>query len=410
MSDRNEKDLSTAIERVKALQTLPQNKKYILDFIKDAKSGSLYGGRAITYQRRYKYATVLVRLDELLGKDFSKATKKDIEKLVEAVNDMKYKGKPISDWTKYTYQVVLKRFYKWLLGDNEEYPAQVKWIHPRMEKGHKIAEGRLLTIDDVKKLADATNNLRDRAFVLFLYESGARIGEIMSMRIEDFKADQYGAIVHIPEGKTGPRDIRIIASAPALSMWIERGHPQHDDRNAILFCGLWSKKKGEPIDYQTFRYMLQDLAKKTRIGKPVNPHFFRHSRASELAKKVKSPAILCQYMGWKQGSKEAATYVHLDSTDNEILAINGIKREEEKEENKFKPIKCPRCGIINSPESKACPHCGIPLDIQSVMDYEKTSKETLKTVDDPATIETLAKQVLALSKEIERLREKSEGK
>jgi integrase len=383
------------------------NKKHISDFLKAANSGTLRGGKEITIDRQYKYITVLTKLDELLGKDFSEATKADIEKLVASINNIKHKGKPISDWTKYTYQVVLKRFYKWLLGDNDEYPAQVKWIHPKMERGHKISEGRLLTFEDVEKMADHTNNLRDRAFVLFLYESGARIGEVINIRIENFKPDQYGAIVTIPEGKTGSRDIRIIASAPALNLWLERGHPDRDNKDSMLFCGLWSKKKGKDIEYATFRYMLKDLAKKAGIKKPVNPHYFRHSRASDLAKKVKSPAILCQFMGWKQGSKEAATYVHLDSTDKEILAINGIKREEQKQEE-FKPIKCPRCGIFDSPGSKACPHCGIPLDIQSVLEYEKTSKETLKNIDDPQKLQSMLEIMIKRIEQLEK--EKYEGK
>jgi integrase len=309
----------------------------------------------------------------LLGKDFSKATKKDIEKIVESINEMKYHGKPISDWTKYTYQVVLKRFYKWLLGNNEEYPIQVKWIHPRMEKGHDIAEGRLLKIDDVKKMAEVAENQRDRAFVLFLYESGARIGEVMSIHVKDFTTDQYGAIVHIPEGKTGPRDIRIIASAPAISTWLTQ-HPAREDNESLLFCGISNYKRGQNVVYQNYRKILLKLAERAKIKKDVNPHFFRHSRASDLAKKVKSPAILCQYMGWKQGSKEAATYVHIDSTDNEILAINGIQREEQKQEN-FKPIKCPRCNIVNDPASKFCRGCSLLLDEKSIGNFEK-DKET----------------------------------
>jgi hypothetical protein len=119
---------------------------------------------------------------------------------------------------------------------------------------------------------------------------------------------------------------------------------------------------------------LLKLAERAKIKKDVNPHFFRHSRASDLAKKVKSPAILCQYMGWKQGSKEAATYVHIDSTDNEILAINGIQREEQKQEN-FKPIKCPRCNIVNDPASKFCRGCSLLLDEKSIGNFEK-DKET----------------------------------
>ena len=110
-------------------------------------------------------------------------------------------------------------------------------------------------------------------------------------------------------------------------------------------------------------------------------------------------------MGWIPASREAATYVHLSGRDMDkaILKLNGLVEEEVTEDSNFKAIKCPRCGITNSPESKICPHCGIPLDMQSVMDYEKTSKETLKTVDDPAKmqaiLEVLIKRIEQLEKE-----------
>jgi len=93
--------------------------------------------------------------------------------------------------------------------------------------------------------------------------------------------------------------------------------------------------------------------------------------------------------------------------DSELIRIISpwimVEDEDDTEDGKFKAIKCPRCGIQNSPESKACPHCGIPLDIQSVMDYEKTSKETLKNIDDPAkmqvVLEILVKRIEQLEKE-----------
>jgi len=171
----------------------------------------------------------------------------------------------------------------------------------------------------------------------------------------------------------------------------------------MLFCGMWSKKRGDMIDYQTFRGMLKDMAKKAKITKPVNPHNFRHSRATELAKQF-TESQLCQYMGWATGSKEAATYVHLSGRDmdNAILKVNGLA-EEEPEKSQFKPITCPRCGITNSPDSKFCSHCSMGLDIQAVMAYEKTSKETLKTVDDPkklqAMLEIMIKRIEQLEKE-----------
>jgi len=38
--------------------------------------------------------------------------------------------------------------------------------------------------------------------------------------------------------------------------------------------------------------------------------------------------------------------------DKAILKLNGLVEEEVTEDSNFKAIKCPRCGITNSPESK----------------------------------------------------------
>jgi site-specific recombinase XerD len=141
-----------------------------------------------------------------------------------------------------------------------------------------------------------------------LYESGARIGELINLTLKDIEPDKYGIKVTL-FGKTGARKIRLIASTPAINMWIERGHSDRNNKNSMLFCGMWAKKKGKDIEYSTFRLMLQELAKKAKINKPINPHHFRHSRATELAKQF-TEAQLCQYMGWIPASREAATYVH----------------------------------------------------------------------------------------------------
>ena len=198
-------------------------------------------------------------------------------------------NKDYMDWTKHGYLVMTKRFYKWLReteGQNfvkNEYPQEVKWIKANFKNSQQKLPNELLTIEDIKKLADATNNLRDRAFVRMLYESGAKIGELINITLKDIEPDKYEIKVTL-FGKTGPRKIRLIASAPAINIWIERGHSDKNNKDSMLFCGLWAKKKGKDIEYSTFWLMLHDLAKKAKITKPINPHYFRHSRATELAK------------------------------------------------------------------------------------------------------------------------------
>jgi hypothetical protein len=84
-------------------------------------------------------------------------------------------------------------------------------------------------------------------------------------------------------------------------------------------------------------------------------------------------------MGWIIGSKEARTYVHLSGRDTEkaILGMYGMVKEEEKEV-KMKPIKCPRCGLMNDPFSKFCSGCSLGLDEKSIFEYDQQKEMATK--------------------------------
>jgi len=73
----------------------------------------------------------------------------------------------------------------------------------------------------------ACMNSRDRVLVSLLYESGAKIGEIGSMRVKDASFDEYGAIVWLPKSKTITRKLRVVYSARYLSEWLS-DHPLKD--------------------------------------------------------------------------------------------------------------------------------------------------------------------------------------
>lgn len=361
-------DYTKRLKNTKAtLQTsdiISANKGYILRFI------DRLSAEDISKVRQLKYLYTLKPIAIMLNKDFSQADKQDITELLCNINNSNYK-----DWTKRDFKVIIKRFYQWLREsegqtfDRGEYPGEVKWINTGKKKDRIKLPNQLFTIEDVKKLSNHTNNLRDRCLILLLYESGARIGELMNIKLKDIDFDKYGALLTI-YGKTGARKIRVIASSPAISNWLIE-HPNRDDKELLLFCGIWSKKRGQEIGYNTFSKILKETAEKAGITKPVNPHHFRHSRATELAKKL-TESQLCEYMGWVQGSSEAATYVHLSGRDMDkaILSLHGLL-EEEKERDKFQIIECPRCGIKNDPGAKFCMACSLGLDEKSVMEYDK---------------------------------------
>lgn len=303
-----------------------------------------------------------------LGKQFSQTTKEDLISVVgELESNPKY-----AEYTKYDFKIVLKMFYKWLLGNDEEFPKEIKWLKPNIKnESHKLPE-ELLSEDDVLKIANTAENLRDKALVLVLYEAGCRIGELLSLKMKNVQFDQYGAVLRVT-GKTGDRRVRIISSAPMLASWINI-HPKAKDSDAMLWHSSWGKKHNgvKCLSHGTVYELIRELAVKAGIKKKVHPHLFRHSRATALAGKL-TEAQMKEYFGWVQGSDMAATYVHLSGrdVDNALLKLQGLVKEENEEEEKLKVKCCQRCKEPNSPISKFCTRCGLPLDQEFIAVVEK---------------------------------------
>ena len=376
-----------------------KNGKYILDFVEQLEAqGHSKGPYSKNRIRKYIYG--LGSISKIYEKDFDKTTKENINNLASKIRE-KYEKETARD-----YLVILRLFIKyiWEQKGNEyedgQFPDIIKKIKPGNRQPSKVKRTELLTTDDIEKLANHTNNLRDRCFVIMLYESGCRISEIIGdethpgILLKDIKFDQYGVIVDV-DGKTGQRSLRLIATGPAISNWLQE-HPDKDNQNAPLFCAIWGNKKGQRIGYQYWKNMLTGktdnrkrkndkkipmlgLGEKAGINKPMHPHHFRHSRASELAKHF-TESQLCYFMGWEQGSKQARIYVHLSGRDTEsaILKMYGRITEEEKEEQKITPIICPRCNKENDPFAKYCSACSLLLDEKSIANFEKEKEQASK--------------------------------
>jgi integrase/recombinase XerD len=374
-----ERRLEGVLSRIDESSIDRKCKSLILDFYNDCLS------RGLSKARIVKYLDTIERIARLLKKPFKEATKDDIARLVREIEEKEY-----SDWTKHDYKIILKIFYRWLR-KTEEYPEEVRWIKPRVKKGKLLPE-EILTEDEVKKLTECATNLRDKAFILVLYESGCRIGEILSLRIHNVQFDNYGAVL-IVSGKTGDRRVRIIASAPKLAAWIEN-HPFRENADAPLWINLSMNNRNNVFSYAASKAMLKDVAERARIKKRIYPHLFRHSRATFLANFL-TEAQLKQHFGWVQASEMASTYVHLSGrdVDNALLKLQGVEVENKSKETALKIVLCPRCNEKNSPTSKFCMRCGSPMDLKSALkvDEMRTKADKLMSIliQDPEVLEKL---------------------
>ena len=112
------------------------NRQAILDFVNDCYAERLSHGRI------YKFVYFLITLSKLLGKDFRSAMKEDLKELVRKIESS---PKNYTENTKKDFRVVLKKFYKWLEGNGEEYPDKVKWMKTTEKKNHSKLPEELLS-------------------------------------------------------------------------------------------------------------------------------------------------------------------------------------------------------------------------------------------------------------------------
>lgn len=378
-----ERDYERTIVRVKNSQISEKNKKLILKFNEECLSNSISIKRVLFYLNR------LYKVAEFLRRDFDRATKEDIKDLVRRI-ELK---QGYSEWTKSSYRVSIKKFYQWLSGfewNSKEYPEKVRWIKTGVKKDRgKIIN--ILTEEEVKKLIDGANGVRDKALISVLYESGCRIGELLNVKMKDVEFDDYGVVMQV-RGKTGPRRIRLVSSVSRLSVWIEH-HPKKNDPETPLWVNTGTTNHNKAMKYTNVRKLLRDVAKKVGLKKRVNPHAFRHTRATHLASKL-TEAQMDEYLGWVQGSEMPSIYVHLSgrNIDDAILKMNGLIPKDKHEVEEFKTKKCPRCFYENPPESKFCLRCRLPLDAKTAIEFGKRKKEFMATVITPEVIEKMIEE------------------
>jgi integrase len=386
-------DVKGRIESVKRKisasdQICEKNRQLIFNFCEHRRLQGLSNLRILFYLNRFwniaRYTT----------KPFDGMDRHDMETIVDRVQNSGFSPRTVAD-----HLTVIKTFWKWLEGKDEIYPEKVAWIKARYNNRKIRLPEELLTNEDIDALVDAASNVRDKAFISILYDSGCRIGELLTLRIKHVRFDSSGAVVMV-DGKTGQRRVRIIHSTPRLLNWIEH-HPAKTDPEAFLFVSIGTKNHCKQLCYESISNMLRRTAQKAGVRKGVNPHLFRHSRATFLAKHL-TEAQMKEYFGWTQASDMAAVYVHLSGrdVDSALLKLAGkeVTETAKKLEADRRTKTCLICRHDNAPETHRCANCGRPLDLNTALEDDRREKELLRILTPEILEEMIQRRVQELSK------------
>ena len=143
---------------------------------------------------------------------------------------------------------------------------------PRMMIEHKLPT--VLSVDEVERLLDATDDLKYKAMFATMYSSGMRVSEVIHLHYDDISRTNMQ--IHIRDTKNRMDRYTILSErnlALLTEYWFKKGRPK-----GILFPNQFT---GQYLTVSTLEQVIRRSAAAVGLS-GVTPHCLRHSFATHL--------------------------------------------------------------------------------------------------------------------------------
>ncbi|NND05306.1 MAG: tyrosine-type recombinase/integrase [Saprospiraceae bacterium] len=144
----------------------------------------------------------------------------------------------------------------------------------RPRKSHTLPD--VLSPGEVKRLIEVVSNLKHRTLLILIYSCSLRIGEALSLTINDIHSDE--GLIYLRSGK-GKKDRRVPRSPLMLEQLRMYYHSYLPKK--YLFEG----QAGGKYSRNSASTFLKRAVKKVEITKRVTLHTLRHSYATHITQR-----------------------------------------------------------------------------------------------------------------------------
>jgi integrase/recombinase XerD len=166
---------------------------------------------------------------------------------------------------------------------------------------------RILPESAMHRLIEAANPGRDRLLLRFLYKSGCRVSEVVSLTWGDVQ--DRGAFGQVTIFGKGGKTRHLCIYPP---FWNDLLAYRGDARkNAPIF----RSRSGQALCRQDLNRIIRDVAKRAGIEGNVSPHWFRHAHASHSLDRG-APLTLVQSTLGHSSIKTTENYLHVRPNDS----------------------------------------------------------------------------------------------
>ena len=228
-------------------------------------------------------------------------------------------GKPKGNLSPYSVQGhvrAIKAFWGWL--KREEYTEKNSLAIFPLPKVPEKPVG-ILSMDQIRKLLthiDRYTPVGARSYVMLmlLLDTGIRVSELVSIRMEDLDL-QHGCIRVLGKGQK----VRSVPMSKLTKKEVTR-YIRHTDAQIYRIDSpyLFAKSDGTPVSVNSVQQFLRRLARKAGLkGIRCSPHVFRHTFATQSVANGANVFVLKEIMG-HSNLNTTMKYTHLQPHDLQI--------------------------------------------------------------------------------------------
>lgn len=208
-------------------------------------------------------------------------------------------GRDMSIYSVQGRQRAARRLFSWLLKEgvverNVAKDVSLVRLPPQPPKA--------LADDDMYRLLERlpAESVRDRAIILFLLDTGCRVGGLCSLTLSALDLPNHRATV-IEKGSRGRLVYFTDAALEALMLW-------RDVRPEVKTDALFVTNTGTPLQPNGVRMILQRVGKRAGVKGRINAHSFRHAFARNFLRNGGNLAVLGRLLGHSPGSPVTARF------------------------------------------------------------------------------------------------------
>ena len=196
----------------------------------------------------------------------------------------------------------VKRLFEYLVETHRLLINPTEGIVETCRKNRKI--GTVLTVDEVKRLLAQPNlslrtHIRDRAIMEVFYSTGIRLDELLSLEV--YHVDLKDRVLYIRKGKGKKQRVVPLGkhAAKYLKEYLEKIRSWYAKKNPKE-RKLFLLQTGLPMTPASIRSFIREYRLKAKIKKPVSPHTFRRTCATQLLQQGADIRYIQELLGHKR--------------------------------------------------------------------------------------------------------------